>query len=78
MKKQQYYILSGEGSIGQWRAVRATDRGVKRILTRERCGGVRWARAYRPMQLSHGYECHDDAVCDIETGEPRTLPSSIK
>ena len=68
MKKQQYYILSGEGSIGQWRAVRATATGIKRMLTCERCGGDRWARAYRKGADGDAY--------DIETGELRTLPNN--
>ena len=71
MKIQEYYILSGEGSIGSWRAVRATATGIKRILTRERCGGARWARAYRKG-------ADGAAANDIETGELRALPSSLK
>ena len=68
MKKKQYYILSGEGAIGSWRAVRATATGIKRMLTCERCGGERWAYGYRRGA--------DGVFSDIETGDLRTLPNN--
>ncbi len=43
----KYVVWSGEGEIGHKRIVKATPMGIKRILTRERCGGDRWAYAAR-------------------------------
>jgi len=44
--KQTYIIISGEGEgQGTTEAVRMTERGLKRRLTQERCGGDRWAFA---------------------------------
>jgi hypothetical protein len=60
MTKTTYAILSGEGERGTWRMASATDRGIKRILTRERCHGDRWA---------HAYELFDGVWYDVETGE---------
>ena len=45
-KKHVYWIISGEGEIGKWERKFATERGILRILSRERCGGERWAHAY--------------------------------
>ena len=68
--KTKYYILSGEGTEGTWRKVHATDIGIKRILTRERCGGDRWARAYT---LARGAAF---VGVDTETGEARDLSAT--
>lgn len=43
--RQTYTITSGEGEIGTTETVRMTEMGLKRRLTRERCGGDRWAFA---------------------------------
>lgn len=44
--KQTYTIISGEGTgDGSIETVRMTERGLKRRLTQERCGGDRWAFA---------------------------------
>jgi hypothetical protein len=40
-----WIIWSGEGEVGTSEIKKATDNGIKRILTRERCGGDRWAYA---------------------------------
>lgn len=65
MEKTMYAVLSGEGTTGNWRMVAATNRGIKRILTKERCGGDRWAKAfYKPQGAS-------DVGIDVETGEAR-------
>jgi hypothetical protein len=45
-EKEVYTIHSGEGDCGSTRVVRCTARGLKRILTSERCHGDRWAQAY--------------------------------
>jgi hypothetical protein len=43
---QTYYIYSGEGTgEGHKKTVATTLRGLKMRLTRERCGGDRWAFA---------------------------------
>jgi len=64
--KRHYAVVSGEGEgAGSWRVVVATDRGIKRILTRERCDGARWARAYyKPVGVG-------DVGINAETGEPQ-------
>ena len=66
-KKTTYAILSGEGERGTWALKQATGRGIKRILTNERCGGDRWAKAfYKPQGVS-------DVGIDVETGEARGM-----
>ena len=70
--KRPYWILSGEGTgEGTWERTRPmTDIGIQRRLTRERCGGDRWARAFR--------RCATDASnvwIDTETGEARHIGS---
>jgi hypothetical protein len=42
---ETYIVWSGEGEQGHKRIVKATEIGIKRILTSERCGGDRWAHA---------------------------------
>jgi hypothetical protein len=45
--KKRYIINSGEGEQGTLEITNpVTPIGLKRILTRERCGGDRWAKAY--------------------------------
>lgn len=44
-EKKLYVVWSGEGEQGHKRLVRATERGIKSVLTRERCGGDRWSYA---------------------------------
>ena len=43
--KQTYTITSGEGTQGTSETVQMTLIGLKRRLTKERCGGDRWAYA---------------------------------
>jgi hypothetical protein len=43
--KKTWVIWSGEGERGHKEIKQATDTGIRRILTRERCGGDRWAYA---------------------------------
>lgn len=64
--RKVFYVLSGEGESGSWRKVKATSRGIKRILTTERCGGDRWAHAY-----GDAYRADNGTLVgvDTETGE---------
>lgn len=45
IEKQKYIIWSGEGEVGTSSVVETTITGIKQRLTRERCGGDRWAYA---------------------------------
>lgn len=63
--KKIYWMISGEGERGTWERVVTTERGIKLRLTRERCGGDRWARAYGDIfETDNG-----KAGYDVETGE---------
>lgn len=64
-KKKVYWINSGEGECGTWERKVATERGILRILARERCNGDRWAHAFGDV-----YETADGvkAGVDVETG----------
>lgn len=71
LNKRTYYILSGEGTgEGTWRYVTVTDRGIKRMLTTERCGGDRWAKAY---SLVRNTILTSPVGVDIETGDARDM-----
>jgi hypothetical protein len=64
--KATYILISGEGtSEGTKRTLRATALGIKRILTKERCGGDRWAKAYYRMVSTQ------NIWINAETGESR-------
>ena len=64
--KTTYIIISGEGcGEGTSRKVSATDREIKRILVKERCGGDRWARAFYRLNS------HTQIGIDSESGEAR-------
>ncbi len=60
-------IISGEGEIGSIETYngKRSIRAIKIRLTRERCGGDRWAKA---QVFSHADQLGDVYV-DIETGE---------
>lgn len=45
MDKTKWVVWSGEGEQGTKEVKFATETGIKRILTSERCGGDRWAFA---------------------------------
>ena len=65
-EKQYYVIWSGEGEQASKRELKhVTEQGIKRILTRERCSGDRWAKAFVPAYGVSG------TGVDIETGEAR-------
>ena len=75
MNNRIYWLVSGEGDNGTWDRVETTPRGIKMRLTRERCGGDRWARAYELP-----YETADGCVAgyDVEDGLPSTLPEEAR
>ena len=68
-KKNVYWIISGEGECGTWERKIATERGILRILARERCGGDRWSHAYGEIRET------DTGLIgiDIETGEQKFI-----
>lgn len=73
MTKKVYLVFSGEDEIGSWEKKVATKRGILRILSRERCGGNRWARAFGDI-----YETKIGmAGSDVETGEMKIIEASI-
>lgn len=60
-------IVSGEGEVGTTEIYngKRTLRAIKMRLTKERCGGDRWAKA-KVFSHSNGY---GDVYVDVETGE---------
>lgn len=68
-------ILSGEGDYGNFELYtgKRTVRAIKLRLTKERCGGDRWARAL--------IYCHDAdggyIYYNLETGDPKFLPDNF-
>ena len=60
-------IVSGEGAVGasEIYSGKRTIRAIKMRLTKERCGGDRWANA---RVFSHSNE-FGNVFVDIETGE---------
>ena len=74
MTKNVYLVVSGEGEIGSWEKKISTERGILRILARERCGGNRWARAFGDI-----YETKNGKVgSDVETGEMKIIGVNIE
>jgi len=69
-----YFVLSGEGEHGSWEKVQTTEQGIQQLLTKERCSGDRWARAYGDV-----YELADGgyAAIDVDTGDVRQVPSDL-
>lgn len=72
--RQVYYILSGEGECGSWKRVESTPYGIRKMLTRERCHGDRWAHAYADAYRT---QLDEWAARDIETGAVRTIPADM-
>ena len=66
LKKQTYYILSGEGERGTWSIVETCD--IKRILRKERCGGDRWAKAYGKSDCHYTEDGFRVVGVNVETG----------
>lgn len=60
-------IVSGEGEVGTTETYngKRTLRAIKMRLTKERCGGHRWANA-KVFSHSNNY---GDVFVDVETGE---------
>lgn len=60
-------IVSGEGEVGTSETYngKRTLRAIKMRLTKERCGGDRWARAKVFLHSGEG----GDVFVNIETGE---------
>lgn len=71
--RQDYYILSGEGEMGTWSKLRATEWGLKRRLTKERQGGDRWARGYRVFMVDDGVT----TLMDIHNNELRAVSTEM-
>ena len=76
-KNNKIQIWSGEGDCGDFEIYtgKRTMRAIKMRLTKERCGGDRWARA---MVFSHtvqdAYGFRDDIYYDLETGDADSEP----
>lgn len=64
-------ILSGEGTQGAFEEYQGTrtERALKSKLTKEKCNGDRWARAFI---YSHTNDL-GDVYTDFETGEQRHI-----
>jgi len=70
-EKKTFWILSGEGENGTWEKHTATLTGIKRIATKERCNGDRWARIWEEIPETDTTEAH---ICSIDDGEMRDVP----
>mgnify|MGYP001170135573 CR=1 FL=1 len=70
-EKKNYWILSGEGENGTWEKHHCTLTGAKRIATKERCGGDRWARIFEEVPET---ETELAYVIDIDNGDMRDMP----
>ena len=70
-EKKTYWILSGEGETGTWEKHHCTLTGAKRIATKERCGGDRWARIFEEVPET---ETELAYVIDIDNGDMRDMP----
>lgn len=66
LKKQTYYVLSGEGENGTWEVVETSD--IKRLLKKERCGGDRWAKAYKKSDCHYTADGFGVVGVNVETG----------
>ena len=69
-------IQSGEGEIGTFESYHGarTLRAIRARLTRERCNGDRWARAW----IEAGPEYVEDTFVDIDGSDMRMiLPEDI-
>ena len=71
VEKKTYWILSGEGETGTWKKHVATLTGIKRIATKERCNGDRWARIWEEIPETETTEAH---IYDIDNGDMRDVP----
>jgi len=63
-------IFAGEGERGTWKAYHGKDtvRALKMRLTKERCGGSRWASAWSVTGIDE-YDCYRAYLLDVnDTG----------
>lgn len=65
-KKILWAVWSGEGEIGTVETKKATLTGIKRILTKERCGGDCWAHAC-PDHLDGSRYCSEAKRFDLKS-----------
>ena len=70
-EKKTYWILSGEGEEGTWEKHIATLTGIKRIATKERCNGDRFARIWEEIHETETTNAH---IYDIDNGDMRDVP----
>ena len=70
-EKKTYWILSGEGEEGTWSKHYCTLPGIKRIATKERCNGDRFARIWEEIPETETTEAH---IYDIDNGDMRDVP----
>jgi len=70
-EKKTYWILSGEGENGTWKKHTATLMGIKRIATKERCGGDRWAQIWEEIPETETTEAH---IYNVDNGDMRDVP----
>lgn len=68
-ENKTYYLLSGVGEFGTWKRVTTTERGIRRALERERCGGYREAAAFVVEDIGEILAM----VSDVETGRTRLV-----
>lgn len=70
-KNNKIQIFSGEGDYGSFELFtgKRTMRAIKMRLTKERCGGDRWARA---LVYSHSND-HYDIYYNLETGDVKAF-----
>ena len=69
IKTNNITIVSGEGigeGIVEPYTGKRTMRAIKMRLTKERCGGDRWAKA---LVFSHVSQCDIDVFINVETGK---------
>ena len=67
IETNEILIVSGEGDVGTSKTYngKRTIRAIKMRLTKERCGGDRWAKV---MVFMHSND-FGDVFVDVETGE---------
>lgn len=66
-KKEIYLILSGEGGLGFWSKTKPlTETGLKQRLTKERCEGDRFARAYKIVGRQDFVYILEEVFCESE------------
>lgn len=70
--RKTYWIASGEGERGKWNKHIVTLAGAKRIATRERCGGDRWARIYEEIPETETTRAY---IIEIDGDDIRDVPT---